>query len=219
MKTVAFIPIKLNNERLPGKNTKTFFDGTPLVHFVQKTLLKCEYIDDIYVFCSDAKIKSYLLDGVKFLQRDASLDSSETLAGDLIASFVKSIDADIYIMAHATSPFVLLDTYKQCINAVVSKKFDSAIAAKKFKNFIWFKNEPLNFLLDSVQKTQDIEPVFCEISSPYVFTRNVFANYNSRSGKKVFVCECNFIEFIDIDYPEDFEFADKVYQYFIKKDK
>lgn len=219
MKIVAFIPIKLNNERLPGKNIKKFFDGTPLIHFVQKTLLKCTRIDDIYVFCSDEKVKSYLLDGVKFLKRDISLDSSEVLAGDLIYNFMKSVDADIYIMAHATSPFVYRHTYEQCINAVISKKFDSAIAAKKFQNFIWFKNKPLNFLLNSVQKTQDIEPIFCEISSPYIFTKNVFVNYNSRSGKNIFIHECDFIEFIDIDYPEDFEFADKIYRYFIKKDK
>ena len=31
MKVVAFVPVKLNNERLPGKNTKVFEDGTPLI--------------------------------------------------------------------------------------------------------------------------------------------------------------------------------------------
>ena len=36
MKTVALIPIKLSSERLPGKNTKPFFDGTPLMHFIQR---------------------------------------------------------------------------------------------------------------------------------------------------------------------------------------
>ena len=40
MRTVAFIPIKLNNERTPGKNTKRFKDGTPLVYFVQKALIQ-----------------------------------------------------------------------------------------------------------------------------------------------------------------------------------
>ena len=29
MKTVAFVPVKLNNERLPGKNTKPFHNGNP----------------------------------------------------------------------------------------------------------------------------------------------------------------------------------------------
>ena len=36
MKTVAMIPIKLNNERVPGKNLKQFSDGTPLIKLIQK---------------------------------------------------------------------------------------------------------------------------------------------------------------------------------------
>lgn len=31
MKTVAFVPIKLNNQRTPGKNTKKFDDGSALI--------------------------------------------------------------------------------------------------------------------------------------------------------------------------------------------
>ena len=53
MKTVAFIPVKLNNERTPGKNTKAFADGTPLIHFVQRELLELKkkgVIDRIFVF-------------------------------------------------------------------------------------------------------------------------------------------------------------------------
>ena len=36
MKVVVMIPIKLNNERVPGKNLKCFSDGTPLINFIQK---------------------------------------------------------------------------------------------------------------------------------------------------------------------------------------
>ena len=39
MKTVIMIPIKLNNERVPGKNIKRFADGTPLMSFIQKACL------------------------------------------------------------------------------------------------------------------------------------------------------------------------------------
>jgi hypothetical protein len=30
MRIVALVPVKLNNERTPGKNTKNIYDGTPL---------------------------------------------------------------------------------------------------------------------------------------------------------------------------------------------
>lgn len=38
MKTVALIPIKLNNERTSGKNTKRFTDGTQQIdiHFLTR---------------------------------------------------------------------------------------------------------------------------------------------------------------------------------------
>lgn len=31
MTTTLFMPIKLNNQRMPGKNTACFDDGTPLL--------------------------------------------------------------------------------------------------------------------------------------------------------------------------------------------
>ena len=52
MKVVALVPIKMNNERTPGKNTKQFDDGTPLIHFILKTLNEAQEVDETYVYCS-----------------------------------------------------------------------------------------------------------------------------------------------------------------------
>ena len=216
MKTTAFIPIKLNNERTPGKNTKSFSDGTPLVHFVQKTLLKLNNIDEICIFCSDDRIEDYILEGVKYIKRPTTLDTKETLCGDIIRTFINTVESDIYIMANATSPFITTETYNKCINAVQFGKYTSAFAAKKLQNFIWYKNQPLNFSLDKAPRTQDMEPVFCELSSPYVFRKDVFEKYGGRTGENPYICECNEIEAIDIDYPEDFILADTVYMNILK---
>ena len=76
MKTVAFVPIKLNNERLPGKNLKKFSDGTPLVKIILNKLaaLKGDCIDKVYCYCSSKEIVAYLPDGVEWLQRPIFLD-------------------------------------------------------------------------------------------------------------------------------------------------
>lgn len=158
MKVVAYIPIKLNNERLPNKNIKTFFDKTPLIHFVQKTLLQIPDISQIYVYCSDKAINSYLLKGVQFLQRPKSLDTQQTLCGDIIDSFTTTIKSDIYVLAHATAPFVNAQTYIKCIESVKSGMFDSAFGARKYQNFVWYHNKPLNFSLDRALRTQDMSP-------------------------------------------------------------
>lgn len=217
MKVTAFIPMKLNNERTPGKNTKPFSDGTPLCHFVQKALLQVPEVDEIVAFCSDERIKDYLLPGVKFLKRPTSLDTKETLCGDIICTFLEMHKADIYVMSHATSPFIKPERFSQCINAVKSHQYDSAFACKKLSNFIWYQGKPLNFRLDKAPRTQDMEAAYCELSTPYVFTPHVFETYHGRSGENPFMCECSEIESIDVDYPEDFALADMVYTHLLKE--
>ena len=39
MKIIAIVPMKLNNRRLPQKNTKSFTNGKPLCHYILSTLL------------------------------------------------------------------------------------------------------------------------------------------------------------------------------------
>lgn len=220
MKTVAFFPIKLNNERTPGKNIKPFSDGTPLMNFVQKSLIELKnkgIIDDVFCFCSQEEVIPYLIEGVKFLKRPEELDRKETKGTEIYETFVKMIHADIYVLAHATSPFVTSEHIEECIRHVQSGEYDSAFCAKKIQNFLWNDGQPLNFELNNPPRTQDMKPIYMELSTPYVFTREGFEKYHSRSGKKPFICEASEIEAIDIDYPEDFELANIVYSKLIKK--
>lgn len=219
MKTVAFIPVKLNNERTPGKNTKRFQDGTPLLHFVQASLIQLKkdgIVDEIYCFCSQDAVQPYLLKGVELLKRPENLDRLETRGREIYETFVDMIDADIYVLAHATSPFITPEHIADCIKHVQTGEFDSAFCAKKIQNFLWVDNKPLNFELSNPSRTQDMKPIYMELSTPYVFTRESFRVYHSRTGVKPYICEASEIESIDIDYPEDFELADTVYMNYLK---
>lgn len=220
MKTVAFMPIKLNNERTPGKNIKPFADGTPLMHFVQKALVELKtkgVIDEIYCFCSKKEVIPYLIDGVEFLKRPEILDQKETKGTQIYETFVDMIKADVYVLVHATSPFVTAEHIGKCVEKVKSGEFDSAFCAKKIQNFLWEDNVPLNFELNNPLRTQDMKPIYMELSTPYVFTREGFKKYHSRSGVKPYICEASEIEAIDIDYPEDFNLANVVYTHILKK--
>lgn len=219
MKIVCFTPIKMNNERTPGKNTKKFDDGTPLLQVPLKTALKVKekgYLDQIVVFCSQDAIREYVPVGVDVIKRPEYLDTQKVRCADIIEAFVDSVEADIYIMYHVTSPFITEETLIKCIEAVKSGKYDSAFAAKKLQNFMWYEGKPLNFSLDCAPRTQDMVPYYCELSSPYVFTKKVFEKYHGRTGVNPYICECNEIEAIDIDYPEDFVLANAVYMSLIK---
>ncbi|MCX4353243.1 MAG: CMP-N-acetylneuraminic acid synthetase [Lachnospiraceae bacterium] len=217
MKTVAFVPIKLNNQRAPGKNTKKFDDGMPLITFFLKTLVKVNGFDDIYIFCSDESIKQYLVPGVKFLKRPEFLDTQQATPQDIISEFMKCVDADVYAVCHCTSPFVTVKHFEECVASAKSQMFDSAFTAEKQQRLMWTeKNEPMNFEPENIPRTQDLPVYYSEISAAYVFKKEVFKKYKKRIGIQPHITVVSGIECIDIDYPEDFEIANAIYMSLIK---
>ncbi len=217
MKTVAFVPVKLNSERTPGKNIRKFSDGTPLLTLFLKILVKCKELDEIYVFCSNEKIKEYLIPGVKFLKRPEFLDLSTATGNDLITEFVKLVDADIYSMCHCTSPFIKPEHIDECVKAVKSGEYDSSYTAEELHMLLWKENgEALNFDPANIPRTQDLEPLYNETVASYAFTKDMFLKYHRRIGMHPHITKVKGIECIDIDYPEDFEIADAIYTYINK---
>ena len=213
MKVAAYIPIKLNNERLPNKNLKCFDDGTPMCHLVFNTLSEVEEIDEIYCYCSNPKIQEYLTGRVKFLQRSKSLDTAQTRRGDIIKAFSNDVDADIIILSHVTSPFIKADTIRKCVDVVKSGNYDSALTVSKCQEYFWQDGKPLNFNPDKIARSQDLPIIYKETSGCFIFTSKVCEETGRNVGEKTFICEVDRIEEIDINYPQDFEIANAVYMY------
>lgn len=209
MKSVAFVPIRLNSKRVAGKNIR-ILAGKPLLYYILDTLKKVRSIDEVYCFCSSSEIVKYLPEGVKWLQRDASLDSDSTLGEDIYDSFVNQIQADIYVLAHATSPFIKYTTVENALQHVIKGTYDSAFSAERMQTFAWYKGQPLNYSLNHIPRTQDIEPVYIETSAFFIFRRQVWTDFHQRIGLTPYVAEVDRIEGVDIDWPEDFVFAEHI---------
>ena len=217
MKTVALIPIKLETKRTPGKNTKPFFDGTPLMTFIQRACLDTDGIDDVYIYCSDDAVIPYVLPGVKYLKRPKYLDEDNINANDIIREFIGTVDSDIYVNAHTTSPFAKPETIEDLIEHVKSGEYDSAFCAESIKTFIWMDGKPANFDPNHFPRTQDLPAVYGETSIAYVFLKDAFLKYGRRLGEKPYIREVSKIEAVDIDYPEDFDIANAIYEGIICK--
>lgn len=216
MKVVAFVPIKLNNERMSNKNLMRFDDGTPMCHLVFNTLSAVREIDEVYCYCSNPKIKDYLTGRVKFLQRDRSLDTAATKCGEFINAFLNDVNSDIVVLSHVTSPFLRADTVKKCIAAVKNGKYDSAFSASKVQEFFWQDGLPLNFDPTSTPRSQDLPIFYKETSGCFTFTREMFIKTKRRIGFRPYMCEVDKIEEIDINYPQDFEIANAIYMHIYK---
>lgn len=211
MKVVAFVPIRLNSKRVAGKNLKLLGDK-PLLQYILYTLTNTTSIDEVYVYCSQEEIKPLLPQGVKFLKRNESLDRDETLGKDIYEAFTKEVNADIYILAHTTSPFIKPATIENAVRQVIDGYHDSAFSAQKVQTFSWYKGHPLNYDLKEIPLTQNIEPVYFETSAFYVFRKEVWTVSHQRIGENPYIAIVDPIEGIDIDNPEDFEFATRVIQ-------
>ena len=160
------------------------------------------------MYCSDEKICEYIPRGVNFLKRPKELDLPTSNFTQIFSSFMEEVDADIYVFAHATAPFIKLETMKECIDAVKTGNYDSAFCAVKIQDYLWQDGQPLNFDASNLPRSQDLKPIFRETSGVYVFKKEVFINYKRRIGKRPYVKEVNFKESIDINNPEDFKLAE-----------
>lgn len=206
-KVVAIVPIKLNNKRLPGKNTRLLGDK-PLIQYILNTLKKVEAIDEIVVYCSDKSICNFFTNDVTFIKRPKFLDESTSNFTQIFENFVNTVDADIYVYAHATAPFITSDTINSCLASVQSGEYDSSFTATKIQDYLWKNGQPLNFDAANIPRSQDLENIYRETSGVYVFTKKVFQNYKRRIGLKPYIKEVSYKEAVDINNPEDFDLAD-----------
>jgi len=209
MKTVAWVPIKLNNERLPNKNILPLGDK-PLCRHMLETLLDVKHIDDIYVFCSDEKITEYLPTGVKFLRRDKALDEPHVGHYEIVESFISLVDADVYVNAHVTNPFIKAATIQDGLNRVLSNEYESANAALPLRKHIWFGKEPLNFTRTFLPRTQDLSSLYMDMNL-CIYKRDVYAKGRSRYSMEPYFMLLDEIESVDIDYPNDYILAQAIY--------
>ena len=209
MKTVAFVPIKLNSQRLPHKNILPIA-GHPLCWHMCNSLVHAKGIDEVYVYCSDTHIKEYIPEGVIFKQRDKSLDEDLVKGFDIYRSFIQEVDADIYILAHTTSPFVRISSIENALSHVVSGRNDSAFSAQRIQTFAWYQGNPINYNLNDVPRTQDLEPIWVETSAFFMFKKEIFTIHNRRIGFFPYIQEVSGIEAVDIDEQKDYELACKL---------
>lgn len=205
-KIVAIMPIKTQNERLPGKNTLMLGDKPLLCHELDM-LKSINDISETYVYCSDMRIQGYLPDNVSLIRRPEYLDLPESNFSQIFSEFRKVVDADIYIYAHATAPYIEKETVQKCIGAVTSGEYDSAFCAVKIQDFLWRNGKPMNFNPLNIPRSQDIDPIYRETSGVYVFTKEAYDKTKRRIGENPFICIVSAKEAIDINEPEDFEFA------------
>ena len=206
MKVVALVPIKLNSQRLPHKNILPIL-GKPMCYHMVDSLVQTKNIDEVYVYCSDPKVTEYIPEGATFLQRDKKLDQDLVKGFEIYRSFIETVDADVYVLAHTTSPFTKTETIENALSHILSGECDSAFSAERVQTFAWYQGKAINYDLNDVPRTQVMEPIWVETSAFYMFKKEIFTEHNRRIGFHPYIQEVSGIEAVDIDTKQDYDFA------------
>ena len=137
---------------------------------------------------------------------------------------VHNVDADIYLMTHATNPLMTKNTVQTALNEFQDKsshnEVDSLFTVNKIQTRFYREDcSTVNHDPDNLFRTQDLEPWFEENSNLYIFTKQSFAKANARIGTKPMMFESPKFESIDIDTLDDWNFAVTVGGHLLNKGK
>jgi len=211
----ALLPMKANSERVPNKNFKQFC-GKPLFKWMLDTLLEVTEIDRVIINTDAEHILAEFgvvdSDRISIRRRKASLCGDLVSMNLVVGDDVANISSDIYLMTHTTNPLVSANTIREAIKIFLENKakesVDSLFTVNKVQSRFYRKDggainhDPANLL-----RTQDLEPWFEENSNIYLFTEESFKKTGARIGKSPMMYEVPQFQSIDIDTPDDWDFA------------
>ncbi len=208
MRVVAFVPAKGSSERVENKNAR-LLDGRPLVVHTLEKLLKCRMIDDVYLDTESDEIAALAKHlPVKIMKRNRFLASNGTDGHALFMNEVQHVEADIYVQALCTAPFVKPETVDHAIALLMRDgQHDSVALVRKEKQYLWKNDEPA-YGYGRIPNSVDLPPTVIEAMSLYVVRRQAALSTDRRFGSRVCLLEAAPVETIDVNTPEEFELAE-----------
>lgn len=213
---VALLPIKEHSSRVPGKNFRDFC-GKPLFQWVLDSLLNLEQISTVVINTDAESILSGRFrpksNRVLLRRRTDDICGDEISMNLVLANDLMSVDADIYLMTHATNPLISSQTFASALSyfqdQLVGNCADSLFSVNRFQSRFYRKDlTPVNHDPQNLVPTQDLEPWFEENSCFYIFTRQSFLSTNARIGSRPLIYETPPWESVDIDVEADWCIAE-----------
>lgn len=208
-KIVAFVHAKGSSSRIKNKNKK-ILGKKPLFLHILDTLLECYTIDEVYLDTESEEIFSMAKNrNSKKLKRDQKFASNETDGNLLLLQAAEKVNADIYIQALPTSPFIKKETIDEAVfNLIKNQEKDSLFSIYKDKLYLWDHNNNPQYDIENIPNSKDLKDTKIETMGLYMIKKDPLFKNERRIGKNPILWEISRIESIDIDNEEDFKLAE-----------
>lgn len=220
---IFFLPTRKGSERIKHKNTREFANHKGgLLELKIKQLLQVSDVP-ILISTNDPKTislaQSFASPRIQIIERPERLSLSNTDLQDLINYIPTITNVKHIVWTHVTSPFITAELYQKALEKYIeylNQGYDSLMSVTKIQEFLWDKeqNSAINFDRSEIKwpRTQDLNPLYGVNSGIFINSRENYLSQQDRIGKKPYLLELNSFESMDIDWIEDFNTAEKIYE-------
>jgi CMP-N-acetylneuraminic acid synthetase len=220
-KTIAIIPARGGSKRLPNKNIY-LLGGIPLVaHSILYAQKNKSIVDEIYVSTDDATIKKIALQyGAKVIDRPKSLSGDFEPTVTALKHVLESLDFEVenVILLQPTNPLREENLLEEAFKIYQEQNCDSLFTVSRNHQKLGkiVNNEFVPFNYEIGQRSQDLEPLYFENGLLYISKAKLIMK-DKIISETAFPYEVNHIfANIDIDTQEDLDYAEYLFNKFIR---
>lgn len=212
----AMVPMRHSSERVPGKNYR-LLGGVPLYHHVVRALLAVPEVTTVVIDTDSPTIfedAAKAFPEVVLLERPEHLRAGEIPMNDVLLHTTSQVPSDLYLQTHSTNPFLSADTIRRGLRQLLDAgdTYDSLFGVSRIQARLWDKNtQPVNHDPKVLLRTQDLDPIYLENSTIYVFSPDTLRTYGNRIGARPLMFEVPPEESVDIDEESDFTLAEQLW--------
>ncbi len=205
MKVVGVIPAKAASTRIAEKNLQEIL-GVPLYLWAANNLSRVLARRDIYIDSNSEQIldgaRSY---GYSVIRRPERLASNATDGNQLLLWEASQVSADVYLQHLPPMPFLREATIEAAVD-FLRQGGNSAFTVTRSKWYRWDASGP-TYDLDHIPNSFTLDDTIVEGMGFYATRASALDAARRRVAEPYQMLPMDHFERVDIDYPEDLEFA------------
>lgn len=223
-KIVAIIPARGGSKGIPNKNVISFV-GKPLLAWTIEQAQSSKLISDVYVSSDNEEIlkiaKKY---GARTILRPKEISGDTATSESALLHTLSQINErpNYIVFLQATAPLRLQDDIDNAINKIINDNADSLLSVTESREFIWKKLgeefKSISFDYKNRQRRQELDSIYYESGSIYVFKPEILEKYMCRLGGKIAIYLMEPWQKVDIDDYNDLELCEWLYRKYMVRE-
>jgi N-acylneuraminate cytidylyltransferase len=222
---LAIIPARGGSKGIPRKNIKLLC-GKPLISYSIEQALRSQRVTRTMVSTDDLEIAEVARQyGAEVIIRPSEL-ATDTVGTEPVLLHVleqlqqsEGYKPDLVVLLQPTSPLRMEDDIDNAINQFIKEGADSLLSLTEAKEFIWKKAgngfTSLTFDYNNRKRSQELEPIYYENGSIYIFKPEILKQYCNRLGGRIAVYLMKPWQKADIDDLDDFEWCEWLHRKYL----